>query len=78
MSTTYYNLRNSNNFFQSKVRSVNNGTESVRFKGPQLWQMLPPRYKIHNPFVSLNDTKLEWRKLSVQVMQRFYSELGPL
>ena len=41
-NTTYYNLRNSNDFFQPRVRSVNNGTESVRFKGPQLWQMLPP------------------------------------
>ena len=41
-NTTYYNLRNHNDFFQPRVRSVNNGTESVRFKGPQLWQMLPP------------------------------------
>ena len=40
-NTTYYNLRNGNEFFQPRVRSVNNGTESVRFKGPQLWQMLP-------------------------------------
>ena len=40
--TTYYNLRNNSDFFQPRVRSVNNGTESVRFKGPQLWQMLPP------------------------------------
>ena len=38
-NSTYYNLRNNNEFFQP--RSVNNGTESVRFKGPQLWQMLP-------------------------------------
>ena len=41
-NTIYYNLRNNNDFFQPRVRSVNNGTESVRFKGPQLWQMLPP------------------------------------
>ena len=40
-NTTYHNLRNNNEFFQLRVRSVNNGTESVRFKGPQLWQMLP-------------------------------------
>ena len=41
-NTTYYNLRNNSEFFQPRVRSVNDGTESVRFKGPQLWQMLPP------------------------------------
>ena len=41
-NTIHYNLRNNNEFVQPRVRSVNNGTESVRFKGPQLWQTLPP------------------------------------
>ena len=41
-NTTYYDLCNNDEFFQPRVRSVNNGTESVRFKGPQLWQMLSP------------------------------------
>ena len=40
-SESHYNLRNNNEFVQTRVRSVGNGTESVRFKGPQLWQMLP-------------------------------------
>ena len=40
-NTTHYNLRNNNEFIQPSVRSVNNGSESVRFKGPQLWQTLP-------------------------------------
>ena len=34
-------MRTNNELFQLRVRSVNNGTESVRFKGPQLWQTLP-------------------------------------
>ena len=38
---SHYNLRNNNEFFQPRVRSVGNSTESVRFKGPQLWQILP-------------------------------------
>ena len=37
----HYNLRNNNEFIQPRVRSIGNGTESVRFKGPQLWQTLP-------------------------------------
>ena len=41
-NTTHYNLRNNNEFTQPRVRSVSNGTESVRFKGPQLWPTLPP------------------------------------
>ena len=38
---THYNLGNNNEFIQPRVRSVNNGSESVRFQGPQLWQTLP-------------------------------------
>ena len=30
-NTTHYNLRNNNEFIQPRVRSVNNGSESVRF-----------------------------------------------
>ena len=41
-NATHYNLRNNNEFVKPRVRSVNNRTESVRFKGPQLWQMLSP------------------------------------
>ena len=33
---THYNLHNNNEFIQPRVRSVNNGSESIRFKGPQL------------------------------------------
>ena len=40
-STARYNFRGNNEFTQPRVRSVTNGTESVRFKGPQLWQTLP-------------------------------------
>ena len=38
-NATHYNLRNNNEFVQPRVKSVSNGTENVRFKGPQLWQM---------------------------------------
>ena len=46
-NATHYNLRNNNKFVQPRVKSVSNGTESVRCKGPQLWHMLPPT--IRNP-----------------------------
>ena len=38
---SHYKLQNDNKFLQPRVRSVNYGTESIRFKGPQLWQKLP-------------------------------------
>ena len=39
---THNNLPNNNEFIQPKVRSVNNGTERVRFEAPWLLQTLPP------------------------------------
>ena len=33
---SHYNLCNNNEFVQPRVRPVGNGTESVRFKDPQL------------------------------------------
>ena len=41
-NAAHYNLRNSNEFAQPRVKSISNGTEGIRFKGRQLWQMLPP------------------------------------
>ena len=41
-NTTHYNLCTNDEFIQPRVRSVNNSSESVRIKGPQLWQTLPP------------------------------------
>ena len=50
---THYNLRNNNEFIQPRVRSVNNGSESIRFKGPQLWQTLPLTIHKSDPFINL-------------------------
>lgn len=40
-NTMHCNLSNSNELTHSRERSVSNVRESVRFKDPQLWQMLP-------------------------------------
>ena len=42
-NAAHYNLRNNNEFVQPRMKSVSNEPESVRFKGPQLWQMLPTK-----------------------------------
>ena len=41
-NAAHYNLRNNHEFAQPRVKSISNGTESIRFKGPQLWRTLPP------------------------------------
>ena len=77
-NATHYNLRNNSEFVQPRVKSVSNGTESVRFKGPQLWQMLPTT--IRNSY-SLGQFKTKIKnwyggKLPMQTMPNFYSEFG--
>ena len=66
-NTIHYNLRNNNEFTQPRVRSVSYGTESVRFKGPQLWQMLPPTIRNSESLcpVKNKDKNLVRRKLSM-------------
>ena len=41
-NAAHYHLHNNNEFAQPRVKSASNGTESIQFKGPRLWQMLPP------------------------------------
>ena len=64
---SHYNLRNNVEFVQPRVRSVGNGTESIRFKGPQLWQMLPQTMRNSGSLAQFkaNIKKLEGRKLSM-------------
>ena len=53
-----YNLRYSNEFLQPKVKTVSCGMETIRIRGPQLWQTLPSHIK-HS--TSLKDFKTKVR-----------------
>ena len=57
---THHNLQNSNEFAQPRVRSVSNGTEGVRFKGPQLWQMLPSTVRNLETLCLFNKEIKDW------------------
>ena len=71
-NTICYNLCTNNEFVQPRVRSVNNGTESVRFKGPQLWQTLPPTIRNSESLCQFKTKITIWyRKLSLQSMPHF-------
>ena len=43
--TITYDFRNKNNFERRKVNSVYNGTESLSFLGPKIWDLVPPELK---------------------------------
>ena len=73
----HYNLRNNNEFVQPRVKSFSNGTESVRFKGPQLWQMLQPTIQ-HSESLCQFKTKIRTGtgKITHADYAKFYSEFG--
>ena len=77
-NTTHYNLRNNNEFIQPRVRSVSNGSESIRFKGPQLLQTLPLTICNSESLYQFKAKikKLVRRKLPMQVMLHICSEPG--
>ena len=58
---SHYNLRSNKEFVQPRVRSVRNGTESVRFKGPQLWQIFPQTIRNSESFAQFKANIKHWK-----------------
>ena len=59
--STELNLRNNNVWEIPKVRTVNNGIETIRYRGPITWELVPP--KIQNS-KNLSEFKVrikEWK-----------------
>ena len=59
---SHYDLGNNNEFVQPIVRLVGNGTESVRFKGPQLWQILPQTIRNSESLAQFKANIKHWRE----------------
>ena len=54
-----YNLRSANNFETSNVRNVHFGTETISFRGPKIWQMLPDQIKGAKSLTEFKN-KIKW------------------
>ena len=63
-TNNHYNLRNVNHFETSFVRAVSNGTESVSYLGPKIWDILPKEYKTLNCLNSFQEQKKSWVPLN--------------
>ena len=44
-STNPYNLRNRPEFVTSNIHTVHNGTETILFRGPKTWSLVPEEIK---------------------------------
>ena len=56
----HYNLRHINHFETPFVRTVYNGTESVSYLGPKIWDIAPEKYKTLNSLSSFKESVKNW------------------
>ena len=60
----HYNLRHINHFETPFVRTVYNGTESVSYLGPKIWDIVPEEYKTLNSLNSFKESIKNWIPLN--------------
>ena len=56
-----YFLRNPTDFVIPTIKTVNYGSESVRFLGPKIWEMLPDNFKNKDSVESFKMAIQEWK-----------------
>ena len=61
-STNPYNLRNAPEFDTSNIHTVHNGTETILFRGPKTWSLVPEEIK-NSKSISEIKNKIKYWKL---------------
>ena len=60
-STNPYNLRNAQEFGTTNVHTVHNGTETISFRGPKTWSLVPQEIK-HSKSINEFKNKIKYWK----------------
>ena len=60
-STNTYNLRNRNPCTGRNVRTVYYGTETISFRGPKIWALVPEEIKASNTLEAFKSKIKTWR-----------------
>ena len=60
-SLNLYNLRNKPTLATSNVKSVYNGTETISFRGPQTWNMVPENIKSSESLAMFKKEIKKWK-----------------
>ena len=61
LSTNPYRLRNKNPFQTDNVHSVLNGTETIPFRGPRTWALVPENIKKSQSLLEFKDKIKRWK-----------------
>ena len=54
-------IRNNREWQVPKVRTVNNGTESIRYRGPETWELLPDKIKTSSSLAEFKSKIKDWK-----------------
>ena len=60
-STNPYNIRNAAEFKTSNIRTVYNGTETISFRGPKTWSLLPKEIKNSTSLSEFKNKIKHWK-----------------
>ena len=73
-----YNLRKKRNWECAKTRTVFYGTETIRFQGPKLWDMVPNHIKESETLLIFKAKIKDWKpyECTCRLCKTFIPELG--
>jgi len=78
MTLNPYNLRNKNPFISSNVHSVYNGTETISYRGPQIWALVPNDIKHSKSSTEFKRRIRKWKPndCPCRICKRFIANIG--
>ena len=73
-----YNLRNKNNFRSHNVKSVRYGTETISYRGPKTWQLVPDNIKYSKSLPEFKNKIRNWlpKGCECKLCKTFIPNLG--
>ena len=76
--TNPYNLRNKRCWDVPKVRTVYNGTETIRFRGPKIWSIVPSEIKNSNSLTEFKYRIKGWKpsECTCRLCRTYVQNLG--
>ena len=77
-TTNPYNLRNKNPFAGKNVRTVYNGTETISFRGPKTWALVPDKIKASRSLEEFKTRIRQWEPVgcTCRICKLFVSSIG--
>lgn len=73
-----YNLRNKNPFKSTNVSTVSYGTETIRFRGPKVWELVPDEIKNSKTLIEFKNKIRKWEPVgcTCRLCKIFVHNLG--